>query len=117
MSLNKIYKAILKAFGVTYTYSYNYPISVTHNEEKRIKIYTTEGYDEVLVGQISAITQYIDDQTGGMTFVEDVDTKGSLVLIGNSERLEDDAHFENEEDDLTITLIECVVLSSLSAEY
>ena len=81
-----------------------------------MKIYTTEGYDEVLVGQISAITQYIDDQTGGMRFVVDVDAKGSLVLIGNAERLEDDAYHEAEEDDLTITLIECVVLSSLSVE-
>ena len=45
-----------------------------------MKIYTTEGYDEVLVGQISAITQYIDDQTGGMVFVVDVDAKGCVVL-------------------------------------
>tara|TARA_R110000851_G_scaffold285603_1_gene439319 strand:+ start:32 stop:280 length:249 start_codon:yes stop_codon:yes gene_type:complete len=81
-----------------------------------MKIYTTEGYDEVLVGQISDITEYIDDQTGGMKFVVDVDAKGSYVLIGNSEYQEDDAHFETEEDDLTITLIECVVLSNLSVK-
>ena len=87
---------------------------IAFNEEGRTKIYATEGYDEVLVGTIEDITGYIDDQTGGMNFVPDVDAKGSLVLIGNAEYQEDDAHFETEEDDLTITLIECVVLSNLS---
>ena len=71
-------------------------------------IYTTGGYEEVLIGTIDDIIQYLTDQTGENVFYD----AGQIIVRHAYEA--DDEHFQSEENLYTIELIEHVDLSKLN---